>query len=104
MSDDWEKDDELWKVLGHAREPRVSPFFARRVRNSLPFQTPAWAGLLRWAAAGVLGVCLFGFSLSLWQPVPDGVTGDFVATFDAVAGIDAMVAASSPVPEDVLIY
>jgi hypothetical protein len=62
-SDDNEKDD-LWRLLGKAKEPRVSPFFDRNVLRALreeasqePRGLRQWARLLgwRWLAAGALG-------------------------------------------------
>lgn len=104
MNEDWDKNDPLWKTLGHTPEVRVSPFFARRVRHSLPSRRPIWPGVLRWASAGVLGVCALGFWLSLEHSAARSGRAEFTAAFDAVAGIDAMVAASTQSTEEVLVY
>ncbi len=104
MNDDWDKNDPLWKTLGHAPEVRVSPFFARRVRHSLPGHRAIWPAILRWTAAGALGVCAFGFLFSLEKSGAQSGRAEFTAAFDAVAGIDAMVAASTQSVDEVLVY
>ncbi len=54
-----EDDQELWQMLGRARKPEVSPYFARRVLReaaSLPQTRPGsalWRGLKAWWQAGL---------------------------------------------------
>lgn len=99
--EDWKKDDELWELLGRARPVKVSPFFARRVRNSIPKVSPFRSLVLRWAGAAALAVVLVGFFASV---VPDERTAatagfespEFIATYEALAGLD-LIAVSDPV-------
>ncbi len=69
-SDDNEQDD-LWRLLGKAKVPRVSPFFDRNVLRALreeasqePSGLKQWPRLLgwRWLAAGALGAAALIFS------------------------------------------
>ena len=54
-----EDDQELWQMLGRARKPEVSPYFARRVLREaacLPQTRPGsalWRGLKAWWQAGL---------------------------------------------------
>ncbi len=57
-------DQELWDLLGHAAEPKISPFFARNVLREIR-QPRDWATLRGWLnlrrlipAAGVAGALL----------------------------------------------
>lgn len=98
MKDDFEN-DALWNLLGRARTVSVSPYFSRRVLRDVrqspaqPFLPPI---LLRWLAAGSLAILVSGFCLNLdsAQPGSGGIAGfgDFNQTFDAIAGIDTLVA------------
>lgn len=66
------KDDEqLWDVLGQARPPEVSPFFARNIlreiRQEPRWKTAArlWFSPRRWVpAAGVAGAVIAGVMLT----------------------------------------
>ncbi len=69
-TEDNERDD-LWRLLGKAKEPRVSPFFdhnvLRALRQEAPHQEPepwAWGHLLRWRwlSMGALGATVLVFS------------------------------------------
>jgi hypothetical protein len=100
MNDDWEKNDPLWELLGHAKPVSVSPFFARNVVREIR-QAPARplipAFLLRWMAAGAFAVLTAGFIVNLGAgdraPSPTLTkSADFTAIFDEVAGLDALVA------------
>ena len=47
-------DEPLWDVLGHARQPQVSPLFARNVLRKIR-QEPSWSAALRsWLRLGEL--------------------------------------------------
>lgn len=100
MNDEWEKNDPLWKLLGHAKPASVSPFFARNVLREIRQASPRQLlpdFLLRWMAVGALAVLTAGFIVNL------GASGrtpfstltksvDFTAIFDEVAGLDTLVA------------
>jgi len=45
-----EEHDELWHLLGKARKPGVSPFFARNVLREIRTQKPAPGGIFSWAS------------------------------------------------------
>jgi len=96
MKDDFEN-DALWELLGHARTAAVSPYFSRRVLRDIrrsPAQPLLPPILLRWFAAGALAVLTAGFFLNLDPAQNAGIAGfgDFNQTFDAIAGIDTLVA------------
>lgn len=98
MKDDFEN-DALWELLGHARTASVSPYFSRRVLRDIrksPAQPLLPPLLLRWLAAGSLAVLTAGFCLNLdsARSGSGGIAGfgDFNQTFDAIAGIDTLVA------------
>ncbi|MEA3211025.1 MAG: hypothetical protein QOE70_4082 [Chthoniobacter sp.] len=40
--------DDLWKLLGKAREPKVSPFFSRNVLRAIREEQPEKSGVLAW--------------------------------------------------------
>lgn len=92
---DWEKDDPLWQVLGHARTREASPYFSRRVLSRVRTTERPTPLLLRWIMAGSLACLVVGFVANL-TPAPQhplaGATPEFLETFDAAAGIDTLVA------------
>lgn len=62
--------DNLWELLGRAREPKVSPFFARDVLRKLRAEESAPGGLLVWllrrwpiAAAAACALVFAGVTL-----------------------------------------
>src|SRR5438045_2812557 len=69
-----EEDEKLWDLLGHAAEPRVSPFFARNVVRKMreaqgeSSARPWWN--LRWLvpAAAVAVALIAALSLRLQTP------------------------------------
>lgn len=91
MNDDFANDG-LWGLLGRACPVEVSPYFSRRVLREIrlspsrPLLSPV---LLRWLAAGCAAVMVLGFA---WSLAPAPAAPDFTAAFDAVAGIDSLVA------------
>lgn len=98
MNNDWEHDD-LWSLLGKAKPVRVSPFFSRNILREIR-QTPSAQPLipiflLRWLGAGALAVLAAGFFLNLDEgvrPMPIAQSAAFAEAFDAVAGLDTLVA------------
>ena len=61
MNNDDEPDD-LWRLLGRARKPEISPFFSRDVLREIRQQEqerPSFFGRFRfaWAAAGAATAC-----------------------------------------------
>jgi len=63
--DEHDEHDDLWRLLGKAREPRVSPFFARNVVRSIREESAPAAGWWTWlrarwqvAAIGVAAVAV----------------------------------------------
>lgn len=40
--------DDLWQLLGHAREPRISPFFSRDVMRRIRAEEPSSVGFWAW--------------------------------------------------------
>jgi hypothetical protein len=91
--DDWNKNDELWDLLGRARPAGVSPFFARRVLAHLPDrrdQPLLRLLVLRWAGALSLAVLAAGFVLTFRsdeQPMTVSSRA-FIEVFDSAAGLD----------------
>ena len=60
-----DEQDDLWKLLGHARQPKVSPFFARNVVRevrALRQERPGFLSILirhwRFSVAGTAVGCL----------------------------------------------
>jgi hypothetical protein len=86
-----EDDQQLWDLLGHAAEPRLSPFFARNlgriVRNrSQTFGSlRAWLSLRRLVPAAGLAAAVIAAILMLQHP---GVRRLIEAAPDVVAKID----------------
>src|SRR5438045_869974 len=75
-----EEDEKLWDLLGHAAEPRVSPFFARNVVRKIreaqgeSSARPWWN--LRWLVpAAAVAVALIA-ALSLRLQTPEGIHSD----------------------------
>jgi hypothetical protein len=58
-----DEQDELWRLLGKASKPRVSPFFARNVLREIRLEKQEPAGLLpllfrRWKMATVIAAAV----------------------------------------------
>ncbi|MDX2081743.1 MAG: hypothetical protein SFU53_13245 [Terrimicrobiaceae bacterium] len=94
--DDWKKDDEVWDLLGRARPVKVSPFFARRVRNSIPKPdvSPLRQAFLRWAGVTALVAMAAGFFMNVSPEADSRVVGfesaEFIEVYDRVAGLDVL--------------
>ncbi len=76
-----EEPDDLWQLLGKAKEPSVSPFFARNVLRELRVEQQEQPGLFGWlrrhwqlAAFGACGIAVFAFGVVRQvEPVADPV-------------------------------
>ena len=96
MKEDWDN-DALWNLLGKTRPVSVSPFFSRNVLREIrrsPARPMVPLFVLRWLGAGALAVLTAGFFLNLGDggnSPRSGRSADFVATFDAAAGLDTLV-------------
>ena len=82
-----EDDEKLWDLLGHAAEPKISPFFARNVlreiRESRGLRVTGW---LKWLvpATGVAVAVIAALSLRMQMP-----DRNHSAPTENVAAIDA---------------
>ena len=102
MNDDIPENDALWCLLGKARQPEVSPFFSRNVLREIRQAQPPRAPLLRWLAPAAYALLAFGFFLTLdplarTDPAPS-VAVDLIEEFDAVAGLDELLAVEEFTP------
>lgn len=103
MNDDW-KDDDLWALLGQARNVAPSPYFCRRVLREIrraPERPMLPVFFLRWLGAGAIVVLVAGFFVSLPQGAPPSTlagTATFEEVFDEAAGLDALVASGDISP------
>jgi hypothetical protein len=68
-----DEQDDLWRLLGHAKAPSVSPYFSRNVLRAIREEEQEKPGLLarifahhpwRWAVPGACAVLLAVFSLN----------------------------------------
>jgi len=103
--DDWNKDDEVWKLLGAARSAEVPPFFARKVlRRIRPAERPSFFPplLLRWFGAAAFALLVAGFfsQLGVAPQSSPTATVDFVEVFDTAAGLDGLVVADEVTVSD----
>ena len=86
-----EDDQQLWDLLGHAAEPRLSPFFARNIGRIVRNQSQAfgslrgWLSLRRLIPAAGLAATVIAAILMLHHP---GVPTPTEAAPDVVARID----------------
>ena len=70
MNDD--EHDDLWRLLGKAKEPKVSPFFSRNVLRAIREHGQAQPAMLAWLRQrwrlATLGACALLFvSVGVWQ-------------------------------------
>jgi hypothetical protein len=86
-----EDDQQLWDLLGHAAEPRLSPFFARNVCRIVRNRSQAfgslrgWLGLRRLIPAAGLAATVIAAILVFDHP---GVRTSIEAAPDVLAKID----------------
>ena len=97
-----EEQDALWDLLGRAREPKVSPYFARNVlrtvRQDQTTRKWSWPILLRWIlpVSGVAAV-LIGWTTLQWRQ-DQQEQNEFAAAFDAAAELSSLVAVDNTAP------
>lgn len=98
-----EEHDALWDLLGQAREPKVSPYFARDVLRTVRQDQAAsrhwsWPTLLRWAlpVSGVAALLVGWMALEWSQDQQE--QKEFAATFDAAAELSSLVAVDNTAP------
>jgi len=98
-----EEHDELWRLLGKAKKPKVSPFFARNVLREIRGQKPSRNGVFLWAsrqwrvtaltlsAIILLGI---GFAPSVFRKfaAPQSLTQQVVPDYDAINHLDELLA------------
>jgi hypothetical protein len=112
-----EDDQELWDLLGHAPEPKISPFFARNVLRETRRLTSwgslrGWLNVRRLVPATSLAVALIAVLLLRMQtplvPVADPESDIFANVdpqdYEVVADLDDLVASddNSSLDEGVL--
>ena len=74
--------DDLWRLLGKAKEPAVSPFFARNVVREVRAMQQEQPGVFGWlrrcwmvSLAGACAVCIAGvFAVQQYAGQPDQLT------------------------------
>jgi hypothetical protein len=102
-----EDDQQLWDLLGHAAEPKLSPLFARNVLRQIR-QEPRWFEHVRsWVrprrlvpasglALAVIAAIIFAHNPSLRQKPPatepDPVAKIDVQDYEVVANLDELLA------------
>jgi hypothetical protein len=100
-----EEDEELWDLLGHAAEPKVSPFFARNVLRATR-KLGGWGGLREWfrvrrllpitsVAVALIAVLFLRMQTAL-VPLTDSESDIFANVdpqdYEVVADLDELVA------------
>jgi len=92
------ENDALWRLLGHARKPSASPFFARNVlrtiRESSKKKPSLSAFWVRWISLAATACLTIGFTLSLAQQSTP-LNANAIEIFDQAAGLNDL----SQVPE-----
>ncbi len=79
-----EDQDELWALLGEAKEPEVSPFFSRNVLRAIRMEKQESSGVLGWLQVHWQFVCAGAFALSFlslaaWNQVEQHRQIEFLA-------------------------
>lgn len=97
-----EEQDALWDLLGQAREPTVSPYFARNVlravRKDSSSRPWSWPILLRWVLPiSGLAAVLLGWTTLEWRHEQQEQK-EFTAAFDAAAELSSLVAVDNTAP------
>ncbi len=102
-----EDDQQLWDLLGQARPPGVSPFFARNVGRRIREGPERFAQVRRWFGARTLipatglAVAVIAAMLTMHRPasrnpadnVPDVIAAIDPQDYDVVADLDELMAA-----------
>ena len=102
-----EDDQQLWALLGQARQVELSPFFARNVVRKIRERRQRFEWLQRWLGprklvpAASLVVAIIAAMLALHQPAPRSSSdsaADIIAKidpqdYDVVADLDELLAA-----------
>jgi hypothetical protein len=102
-----EERDELWQLLGWAKQPDVSPFFAANVLREIRAEKPA-AGALsswwkQWRLIGATATALLVVGLTaqyFWTDTPAAPQKEFLLVqeagsdldFDAISRLDELIA------------
>jgi hypothetical protein len=100
-----EDDQQLWDLLGHASQTKLSPFFARNVLRKIRERPRrfewlrSWLTLRKLVPAASLVVAVMAAFLALHQPVPQNRTEgepDVIAKidpqdYDVVADLDELL-------------
>ena len=100
-----EDDQQLWDLLGHAPEPRLSPFFARNVVRIVRNQPQTFGSLRGWfrlrrliPAAGLAATVIAAFLMLLHPGVrtstesaPEVVAKIDPQDYDVVADLDELL-------------
>jgi hypothetical protein len=88
-----EEDEQLWDLLGQAKAPPVSPFFARNVLRAVRREPPwkslarSWLSLRRLVpATGVAAIALLAGVMLVHRPAPHKQAAP--ADLDPIAKID----------------
>jgi hypothetical protein len=103
---DREDDKQLWDILGHIPEPKLSPFFARNAvrivrQKATRFERARnWFSLRRLAAASAVAIVVIGITIATHYPVSQPAApndSDVVAKidpqdYDVVADLDELIA------------
>ena len=102
-----EEDQELWDLLGHGRQPRLSPLFARdvirRLREEPPrfHQVGSWFSLRWLVPASALAAAIIAAVIMMQHPtsrpsasesVPEVVVKIDPQDYEVVADLDELVA------------
>ncbi|MBV9617622.1 MAG: hypothetical protein JO201_00285 [Verrucomicrobia bacterium] len=100
-----EDDQQLWDLLGHVSEPRLSPFFARDVVRAVRHRSDRFAWLRGWLyprklvpAAGLAAAAVAALLVIHRPPVrtpvenaPDVVASIDAQDYDVVADLDELL-------------
>ena len=97
-----EEHDKLWELLGKAREPKVSPFFASKVVRAVRAGDEAQPGFLawlrrRWFVPLTAGACAAVIAILAFYR-PSGERGDLVAASDPLEEIAAVATGAPEIP------
>ena len=84
-----EENDDLWLLLGKARTPAASPFFARNVLRALREEQQEKPGVFAWLRRhwplGALGTCALAVAALVLAPSPERADQSTVILAESVA-------------------